>query len=52
MGVGSEVYGAVLNGRRGVGAELKESYYRQALRNLQTIKHHEADALFSPEAAL
>ena len=33
MGVGSEVYGAVLNGRKGVGIELKESYYRQAVRN-------------------
>jgi hypothetical protein len=34
MGVGSEVYGAVLNDRRGVGIELKESYYRQAVQNL------------------
>ena len=34
MGVGSEVYGAVLNHRRGVGIELKESYYRQACRNV------------------
>lgn len=34
MGVGSEVYGAVLNGRRGVGVELKASYYRQAIKNL------------------
>lgn len=33
-GVGSEVYGAVINGRRGVGVELKESYYRQAVLNL------------------
>ena len=33
MGVGSEVYGAVLNGRKGVGVELKESYYRQAVKN-------------------
>jgi DNA modification methylase len=36
MGVGSEVYGAVLNGRRGVGIELKASYYRQALRNVES----------------
>lgn len=34
MGVGSEVYGAVINNRRGIGIELKESYYRQAVRNL------------------
>jgi DNA modification methylase len=33
MGVGSEVYGAVQLGRRGVGVELKESYYRQAAKN-------------------
>jgi len=35
MGVGSEVYSAVQNGRRGVGVELKESYFRQAKRNLE-----------------
>jgi DNA modification methylase len=35
MGVGSEVAGAVLNGRRGVGVELKSSYYRQAVRNVK-----------------
>lgn len=34
MGVGSEVYGAVVNGRRGIGIELKPSYYRQAVKNL------------------
>jgi DNA modification methylase len=34
MGIGSEVYGAVLNGRRGVGVELKPSYFRQASRNM------------------
>jgi len=37
MGVGSEVYGAVLNGRKGIGVELKSSYYRQAVRNLSAI---------------
>jgi DNA modification methylase len=35
MGVGSEVYGAVLNGRKAIGVELKPSYYKQAVRNLQ-----------------
>ena len=35
MGVGSEVYGAVQLGRFGIGAELKPSYYRQALQNLR-----------------
>ena len=35
MGVGSEVYGAVCAGRRGIGIELKDSYYRQAVKNVQ-----------------
>ena len=34
MGVGSEVYGAVKNGRRGIGIELKSSYFKQAKRNV------------------
>lgn len=34
MGVGSEVYGAVSLGRRGIGIELKESYFKQAVRNM------------------
>lgn len=34
MGVGSEVYGALINGRKGIGIELKPSYYNQAKRNL------------------
>lgn len=38
MGVGSEVYGAVINGRRGIGIELKPSYYKQAVRNLANAK--------------
>jgi DNA modification methylase len=37
MGVGSEVYGAVQNGRRGLGIELKPSYYRQAVRNMAAL---------------
>lgn len=34
MGIGSEVYSAVTMGRRGVGFELKPSYYDQAVRNI------------------
>jgi len=34
MGVGSEVYGAVINGRRGIGCELKTGYYNQACKNV------------------
>ena len=35
MGVGSEIYSPIVLGRRGMGAELKESYYRQAVKNVQ-----------------
>jgi len=34
MGVGSEVYSAVGMGRRGIGFELKPSYFRQAVKNI------------------
>jgi DNA modification methylase len=53
MGVGSEVYGAVLNGRRGIGCELKPSYFRQAKRNLESIGEQKETAerkLFELEA--
>jgi DNA modification methylase len=42
MGVGSEVYGSVLNNRRAIGIELKPSYYRQAVRNLANCKRAES----------
>lgn len=37
MGVGSEVYESVKYGRFGIGAELKPSYFRQAVQNLESI---------------
>lgn len=37
MGVGSEVCGALVNGRKGIGVELKPSYYRQAKLNIAHI---------------
>ena len=36
-GIGSEGYKAIQLGRRFVGIELKESYYRAAVRNLQNV---------------
>lgn len=39
MGVGSEVYGAVSLGRRGIGVELKQSYYRQSVKNLESLNN-------------
>ena len=38
MGVGSEVYSPVYLGRRGIGVELKTSYYRQAAKNIACAK--------------
>jgi len=46
MGVGSEVYGAAKLDRRGIGIELKESYYNQAVKNLAEIKKAEQQTLF------
>lgn len=34
MGVGSEVFGAVAAGRKGLGIELKASYFKQARKNV------------------
>ena len=45
MGVGSEVYAAVLAGRFGVGIELKPSYFRQAVKNLEAAAEERADDL-------
>lgn len=38
MGVGSEVYSPVSLGRKAIGVELKDSYYKQAILNLKNIK--------------
>jgi len=37
MGVGSEVYSPVSQGRKAIGIELKESYYKQAVANLANV---------------
>lgn len=37
MGVGSEVYQAVVMGRKGAGAELKPSYHRQSVKNCASV---------------
>lgn len=39
MGVGSEVYGALSLGRKPIGIELKESYYKQAVENIKQAIH-------------
>jgi len=38
MGVGSEIYSPVSMGRKAIGIELKESYFKQAVKNLADVK--------------
>jgi len=51
MGVGSEVYAAVSMGRRGIGCELKPSYFEQAVRNLSATTPVETDTPLFDEAS-
>lgn len=44
MGVGSEVFAAVQMGRYGIGAELKPSYFQQAVKNLESEQAQEHGA--------
>ena len=43
MGVGSEVYIPTKLGRKGVGFELKKSYFKQAIQNMESV--NEADII-------
>jgi len=55
MGVGSECYGAIINGRRAVGIELKPTYYRQAVKNCRaavTFLDEEEIPLFAESAPI
>jgi DNA modification methylase len=45
MGVGSEVYEAVKLGRRGIGIELKQTYFRQAQMNLKALDDEKVDQI-------
>jgi DNA modification methylase len=47
MGVGSEVYSPVSMGRKAIGIELKDSYYKQAILNLK-----EAEKRFKKKTAI
>lgn len=50
LGIGSEVYCAVKMGRRGIGFELKPSYYAQSVKNLAMAKQS-VGGLFDEAAA-
>lgn len=43
MGVGSEAFGAHINGRKSIGIELKTSYFKQAVKNLAAVEFSSAD---------
>lgn len=49
LGIGSEVYAAVEMGRKGIGFELKPSYFEQARRNIGGLLEARTDSLFSVE---
>jgi len=52
MGIGSELYVALEQGRRAIGCELKESYYKQAAANLKAISQSRQAELFPLEQVL
>lgn len=47
MGVGSEAYCAVRAKRRAIGIELKSSYFRQAIKNLDSVEDIKDQAEFA-----
>ena len=49
MGVGSEIYTAIKMNRKGIGIELKPSYYRQAIININHAKDPMQKSLFDDE---
>lgn len=49
MGIGSEAYMAVKMGRKAVGIELKDSYYRQAVKNVKSVAEETQATLFDGE---
>lgn len=51
LGIGSEVYSAVEMGRKGIGFELKASYFKQAVRNLAELERAKTENLFKAEVA-
>lgn len=42
LGIGSEVYSAVKMGRKGIGIELKPSYFSQAVKNIAALQRESA----------
>jgi hypothetical protein len=54
LGVGSEAYGAIINGRKAIGIELKDTYFMQAVKNCEAASKGvaiEEPMLFSADEA-
>lgn len=51
LGIGSEVFAAVEMGRKGIGFELKPSYFEQAKRNLTALNSGDLGSIFDEVAA-
>lgn len=52
LGVGSEAYGSIINGRKAIGIELKDTYFAQAVKNCEAASQGvaiEEPMLFSAE---
>lgn len=50
LGIGSEVYSAVEMGRKGIGFELKPSYFAQAVKNIAALHRARTDDMFAGAA--
>lgn len=50
MGIGSELFVALQLGRKGIGIELKKSYFDQAVRNLELACREQAADLFASDS--
>ena len=52
MGVGSEVYSPVSQGRKAIGIELKDSYFKQAVINLEHAESRFKESLSKQESLI
>ncbi len=51
LGIGSEIYMAVKNNRRGIGCELKDSYFETAVRNIKNAETQAAQPTLFTDAS-
>jgi hypothetical protein len=49
MGVGSEVFSPVSMGRKAIGIELKDSYFKQAILNMKEAERRFKEEVKQPE---